>query len=322
MASGSEKSGTITVTLPNGNATITSAVSSDPYVFSAVWSGNTITITPRANLRAGNYSGVLTVTTGDNATFTVNVTFTIEPAPVVNIPDTYDIDLIVSDGGEAKTNLSNASAGTTITVTAMPDEGYELAYITVDGERIYGTSFKMPDHDVTVRVYFTDGTSALPFTDVRPNQWFYDAISYVYTNGMMEGDSATTFNPDGQMTRAMVWAILARIDGETVTGANWIDTARAWAMSKGVSDGTDPKGLVTREMMVTMLWRYAGEPESDYSLSAYTDANSVSDWAAEAMAWAVENGVISGVSATTLAPQGTATRAQCAAILMRSAEDI
>ena len=61
----------------------------------------------------------------------------------------------------------------------------------------------MPDHDVTVRVYFTDGTSALPFTDVTANQWFYEAVSYVYTNGMMEGDSATTFNPDGQMTRAM-----------------------------------------------------------------------------------------------------------------------
>ncbi len=237
-----------------------------------------------------------------------------------NIPDTYDIDLIVSDGGSAKTNLSNASVGTTITVTATPDEGYELDYITVDGERISGTTFKMPAHDVTVRVYFTDGTSTLPFTDVRPNQWFYDAISYVYTNGMMEGDSATTFNPDGQMTRAMVWAILARIDGETVTGANWIDTARTWAMSEGVSDGTDPTGLVTREQLATMLWRYAGEPESDYSLAAYTDASSVSDWAAEAMAWAVENGIVTGVTATTLDPQGTATRAQCAAILMRYAE--
>ena len=237
--------------------------------------------------------------------------------PLPNIPDTYDIDLIVSDGGEAKTNLSNASAGTTITVTVTPDEGYELDYITVDGESISGTTFKMPDHDVTVRVYFTDGTSALPFTDVSANQWFYEAVSYVYTNGMMEGDSATTFNPDGQMTRAMFWAVLGRIDGATITGSNWVETARSWAMAEGVSDGTNPNDYVTREMMVTMLWRYVGEPASDYSLSAYTDANSVSDWAAEAMSWALETGVIEGVTATTLQPQGTATRAQCATIFMR-----
>ena len=175
----------------------------------------------------------------------------------------------------------------------------------------------MPDHDVTVRVYFTDGTSALPFTDVSANQWFYEAVSYVYTNGMMEGDSATTFNPDGQMTRAMFWAVLGRIDGATITGSNWVETARSWAMAEGVSDGTNPNDYVTREMMVTMLWRYAGEPASDESLSAYTDANSVSDWAAEAMSWALETGVIEGVTATTLQPQGTATRAQCATIFMR-----
>jgi len=237
--------------------------------------------------------------------------------PPVNIPDTYDIDLIVGEGGEAKTNFSNASAGTTITITVTPDEGYELDYITVDGERISGTTFKMPDHDVTVRVYFTDGSSTLPFTDVTANQWFYDAVAYVYTNGMMEGDSATTFNPDGRMTRAMFWAVLGRIDGATITGANWVETARSWAMAEGVSDGTNPNDYVTREMMVTMLWRYAGEPASEESLSGYSDAANVSDWAAEAMSWALETGVIEGVTATTLQPQGTATRAQCATIFMR-----
>ena len=253
---------------------------------------------------------------GETVKVTSDMTFT-AIWNAINIPDTYDIDLIVGEGGEAKTNFSNASAGTTITVTVTPDDGYELDYITVDGERISGTSFKMPDHDVTVRVYFTDGTSTLPFTDVSANQWFYDAVAYVYTNGMMEGDSATTFNPDGQMTRAMFWAVLGRIDGATITGANWVETARSWAMAEGVSDGTNPNDYVTREMMVTMLWRYAGEPASDESLSGYSDAASVSDWAAEAMSWALETGVIEGVTATTLQPQGTATRAQCATIFMR-----
>ena len=119
------------------------------------------------------------------------------------------------------------------------------------------------------------------------------------------------------MTRAMFWAVLGRIDGATITGANWVETARSWAMAEGVSDGTNPNDYVTREMMVTMLWRYAGEPESEESLSGYSDAANVSDWAAEAMSWALETGVIEGVTATTLQPQGTATRAQCATIFMR-----
>ena len=237
-----------------------------------------------------------------------------------NIPDTYDIELIVGEGGEARTSLGNASAGTNITVTATPDAGYELAYITVDGERIDGTTFKMPAHDVTVRVYFTNGSASLPFTDVNSGAWFYDYVAYVYANGLMNGTSGTTFEPNANMTRAMVWAILARVDGETVTGANWVETAREWAMANGVSDGTDANGYVTREQLATMLWRYAGEPASSYSLSAFTDADSVSVYAATAMAWAVEHGIISGVTDTTLVPQGTATRAQCAAMLMRFTE--
>ena len=267
-------------------------------------------------------SGNTVYKAGETVTITTNMTFT-AIWNAINIPDTYDIEIADTANGEVSTSLSNASAGSTITITAEPDTGYSVGSVTVTGPdgrgdvtRLNATTytFKMPEGDVTVRVTFTAG---LPFTDVSANQWFYEAVSYVYTNGMMEGDSATTFNPDGQMTRAMFWAVLGRIDGANITGANWIDTARNWAMSKGVSDGTDPNGLVTREMMVTMLWRYAGEPASEESLSGYTDAASVSDWAAEAMSWALETGVIEGVTATTLQPQGTATRAQCATIFMR-----
>ena len=176
----------------------------------------------------------------------------------------------------------------------------------------------MPDKAVTVSAVFVP--VSFPFVDVKTGDWFYDYVAYVYSNGLMDGTSATTFEPNANMTRAMVWAILARIDGETVTGANWIDTARAWAMAEGVSDGTDPNGLVTREQFVTMLWRYAGEPASSYSLAKFTDNASVSDWASTAMAWAVENGIITGVTDTTIVPQGSATRAQCAAMLMRFCE--
>ena len=255
---------------------------------------------------------------GSNYTITYATgTLTVKEAEL-NVPKTHAITVIDPSNGTIKVNPSNGSAGTLITVTATPDEGYELAYVTVDGEKISGSTFRMPDHDVTVSGVFVPVT--FPFVDVKPGDWFYEYVVYVYSNGLMDGTSATTFEPNANMTRAMVWTILARIDGETVTGANWIDTARAWAMAEGVSDGTDPNGLVTREQFATMLWRYAGEPASSYSLAKFTDNASVSDWASTAMSWAVENGVITGVTESTLVPQGTATRAQCAAMLMRFVE--
>ena len=246
-----------------------------------------------------------------------------------NIPDTYPITIEDTANGEVDTSLSNASRGSVITVTVDPDEGYSLGSLTVTGPdgrldvtRVNATTYRftMPEGEVTVRAAFTRG--GLPFTDVAVNAWYYDAVSYAYTNGLMDGVSATAFNPDGNMTRAMVWAILARLDGETVTGSDWVSEARAWAMAEEVSDGTEPNAFVTREQLVTMLWRYAGEPAVSGGLSSWRDAASVSDWAQDAMVWALDEGIITGVTAVTLDPQGTATRAQCAAILMRYAENV
>lgn len=242
----------------------------------------------------------------------------------INIPDPNGITVTQPANGTIKVNPSNGSAGTLITVTATPDEGYELAYVTVDGEKISGNTFRMPDHDVTVSGVFVPVT--FPFVDVKPGDWFYDYVVYVYSNGLMDGTSATTFEPNANMTRAMVWTILARIDGETVTGAAWADTARAWAMAEGVSDGTDPNGLVTREQFATMLWRYAVAKGYDVSIGgntnilSYADYDEISEWAIPAMQWACGSGIITGVTESTLVPQGTATRAQCAAMLMRFVE--
>lgn len=238
----------------------------------------------------------------------------------VNVPETYGIELIVGEGGEAKTNFTNASAGTKITVTATPDEGYELAYITVDGERISGASFTMPDHDVTVRVYFTDAAAPV-FVDVDSGDWFYGYVQYVARNGLMEGVGEGRFDPDGTMTRAMFWAVLARIDGETITGDGWKTQAQDWAVSSGISDGTSADALITREQMVTMLYRYAGSPAAGgMAISEFTDASSVSDYATDAVTWALGEGILTGMGDGTLAPQGTATRAQAAAMLMRFVE--
>ena len=239
----------------------------------------------------------------------------VQDAPTV--PDPNPITITQSANGTISTNFSNASVGATITVTATPNSGYELAYITVNGERIAGNTFTMPDKAVTVSAVFIPATGG--FADVVPGAWYVDAVNYVVANGLMEGTSATTFEPEAQMTRAMFWTILARIDGETITGATWADDARAWAMANGVSDGTNPHAPLPREQLVTMLWRYLGEPATTGTLSAYTDAASVSAWAKTAMAWAIEKGIITGVTTTTLAPQSVATRAQCATILMRNA---
>ncbi len=243
-----------------------------------------------------------------------------------NIPNTHAITVIDPANGSLKVNPSNGSAGTLITVTATPDKGYELAYITVDGERITGSTFRMPDHDVTVSALFVP--VSFPFTDVKSGDWFYDAVAYVYANGLMDGTSATTFEPNANMTRAMVWAILARIDGETVTGADWASAARTWAMAGGVSDGTDPNGPVTREQFATMLYRYAAAKGHDVSIGestnilSYADFASISEYAIPAMQWACGSGIVTGVTDSTLAPQGTATRAQCAAMLMRFIEGV
>ena len=243
-----------------------------------------------------------------------------------NIPNTHAITVIDPANGSLKVNPSNGSAGTLITVTATPDKGYELAYITVDGERITGSTFRMPDHDVTVSALFVP--VSFPFTDVKSGDWFYDAVAYVYANGLMDGTSATTFEPNANMTRAMVWAILARIDGETVTGADWASAARTWAMAGGVSDGTDPNGPVTREQFATMLYRYAAAKGYDVSIGestnilSYVDFASISEYAIPAMQWACGSGIVTGVTDSTLAPQGTATRAQCAAMLMRFIEGV
>ena len=239
-------------------------------------------------------------------------------------------DIVIDDDilhGDIWTSpKSEAEAGDTVHVYADPDAGYVLEDLSVTYRsgrnelkltRVSANhyTFTMPAYNVYVTAEFT--SDGFPFDDVRSNQWFYDAVYYVWANDLMEGVDYDEFNPNGTMTRAMFWAVLGRIDGETITGTNWADEARDWAMSEGVSDGTNPSGLVTREQMVTMLWRYAGERDGSGNLSRYTDGDKVAQYATEAMRWALGNGIIEGTTATTLEPQATATRAQCAAIFMR-----
>ena len=162
-----------------------------------------------------------------------------------------------------------------------------------------------------------------PFTDVREGQWFYEAVKYVYDEGIMNGMDRYTFDPNGSLTRAMVWTMLARLEGvDTENGANWYAKAQEWAVEAGVSDGTDPMGNITREQLVTMLWRLNGSETTTGSLTGFTDYDKVSDWAGNAMLWATVNGIIEGDEANALNPTAGCTRAQAAAMFMRFCENV
>lgn len=172
------------------------------------------------------------------------------------------------------------------------------------------------------------------FTDVNVNSWYHSAIDYVVANKLMNGTSATTFAPDANTTRGQLVTILYRaagspsVDGmknpfKDVPAGTYYTNAVIWASNNGIVNGTSattfaPEMAINREQLVTILHRYAGKPAADMTvLDGYTDAGTVSSFASAAMAWAVDNGVVNGTSATKLSPLATATRAQIAAILMR-----
>jgi len=160
------------------------------------------------------------------------------------------------------------------------------------------------------------------FVDVHPDNWFYEAVRFVNISGLMHGTSDVVFSPNTTLTRAMLITILARTAGvDTTVGDSWYSEAIVWALESGISDGTNLHQNITREQLVTMIFRFAGllEVPTDgrSELYAFSDAEDVSYWASDAKAWAIYAGLIRGRTETTLAPIGTATRAETATILMR-----
>lgn len=179
---------------------------------------------------------------------------------------------------------------------------------------------------------------SLSFTDMN-GHWSYDAVSYVYKNNLMNGINASRFSPDGTLNRAMMVTMLYRMAGSPavsggstfsdVTSGKWYSDAVQWASANGVVNGVGrdrfaPEAQITREQMASMMMRYAQFNQYNTSksadLSAFNDAGSISSWALESMKWANAAGLINGRTASTIAPQGTATRAEAATILMRFCE--
>ena len=182
----------------------------------------------------------------------------------------------------------------------------------------------MPGSKVTITPTFSKIEDVKPsktnFDDVASSAWYADAVQYVTDKGLMNGTDDNQFSPNASTTRGMLMTVLARYAGEDTTGgAIWYEKGMNWAKANGVSDGTNPNANITREQLVTMMYRYAGSPKADGKLDSFSDAASVSTYAADAMQWAVANGIVNG-SNGKLNPQDNATRAEVAAILMRFCE--
>ncbi len=246
--------------------------------------------------------------------------------------------------GSLKANTQWAVEGERVYITAVPDKGYELTWLYVkaaDGTsvKVYDAIkadtyyFFMPDQEVTVSAIFAYDYPDMPFIDVNPNSWYYSAIEFVYNKGIMNGVTASSFNPDGTITRGMIVTMLWRMAGEpSAVSAGFADVAAdsyyakaiAWAANNGIIEGYSassfgPNDAITREQLATVLYRYAkylGYTTTGSSLSGYYDASRVSSWAKDAMGWAVKNGVVTGLSSTWLNPNGTASRAEAAQMFM------
>lgn len=165
----------------------------------------------------------------------------------------------------------------------------------------------------------------MPFADVDRDKWFFGDVDYVWKHYLMSGVSPAAFAPQTTASRAMIWTILARMKGVQMDGNTvpWYEDSQRWAMSEDVSDGTNPQADVTREELAAMLWRSAGMPAPGAAsdLSRFSDGDEVSAFALTAVRWAVSIGLLRGYNGQ-LYPQGTATRAEIAAMVTRWGENM
>lgn len=257
-----------------------------------------------------------------------------------------------TQGGDLTVRPTRAEKGDTVTITVEPDQGYELTALTVtdrNGEELHLThkgdgryTFTMPAGKVEIDAEFEKidlRPDPLPFTDVDGDSWYGEAVRYVYENGLMSGTGADTFAPNAATSRAMVVAVLWRMAGspqtdylltfDDVDPDSYYAEAVRWAASQGITSGYGhtfgPHDPVTREQFAAMLYRFADTYGRDtaqggMALREFADYDAISPYAAQALNWAVGEGILSGTGANTLSPRGQATRAQVALMLCRFLE--
>lgn len=260
---------------------------------------------------------------------------------------TYPPTILETEHGTVTVDPTHPRQGDPVTITAQPDEGYEVGEVTVtrpDGSQVELTEnsdgtwgFTQPGESVTIAVTFRcTGGELCPsahLTDVELNAWYHEAVDYVVEHGIMAGVSATAFQPNGSLTRGQVVQILHNLEGKpeetaeapfTDTAGHWALEAIAWAAQNNVVAGYDdgtfgPEKLVTREEFAQMMYNYAKFKGYDLTaggdLAQFPDAGAISDWAETALSWANGKGLINGHDNGTIDPQGNTTRAQAASIM-------
>lgn len=333
---------------------------SDTPTFTITKSDNTEITLADAVKTAGTYT--ITWSNAGNTTFPDGANYAIqtETAGTLTVSTrssggttTYPVQVEEnSQNGGVQVSPKNAVPGTLVTVTPQPAPGYELATLSVLDQ--YGNevdvnplgngnySFKMPRSRVKVEAtFYCTGSELCPthhLADVLVKAWYHDAVDYVVEHGIMTGTSATTFEPNTTLSRAMVAQILYNLEGQPdisqenqgypyadVNGQAWYGDAVYWARLNGVATGYEnntfrPNQAVTREELAQMLYNYAQYKKITLpalgDLSKFPDGDKVSPWARTAMKWATGLGVINGYEDSTLEPGGDSTRAQAASILM------
>ena len=264
--------------------------------------------------------------------------------------DYYTITASAGTGGSISPSGSvSVREDTDKTFTITPDSGYHISDVLVDGKSVGAvTSYTFEDVQKkhTIEAVFAkdnpDTGVNNPFTDVRPDDWFYEAVIFVYQNNLMNGTSATTFSPNDATTRAQIATIFYRMAGSPAVentnpftdvpygpGTDWYYDAVLWVQQNGIMQGYGdnlfgPGDPVTREQLAVIFYNYAKfkgyDTTASGDLSGFTDAGDLSPWAQEAMKWAVGSGVMSGKGNGILDPKGTATRAEIAAMLQNFIE--
>lgn len=373
---GADASKTYTATFTNPHGFSTFGLSTEPKAVAtvngtnytnfqqAVNAAGTSTIEVKADGQtATDVTHSLTLKNGTNGPITVTIngktimipaggteTFTYTaPTPPRPTEEKHSIT-ISTDGKGQVTGPASAAEDDKVTLTVKPGadkELYDLKVTGEDGKAIAVTkvndttyTFTMPDGKVTVAATFgCDGGDNCPskaFTDLGDKQWYHDSIDYAVENGLLEGTSPTTMEPNATLIRAQLAQILYNIEDkpavtgemifEDVPASEWFYGPVLWANQNEIINGTsattfEPLEAITRQDLALMLYRYAGEPKVTGDLDGFTDADQVGDWAEEAMAWAVAEGIVQGDTPTTLNPTGTATRAEAAAMLQRFLEN-
>ncbi len=281
---------------------------------------------------------------GKNVTVTANWTYNGGGGGGSTSYDYFTITASAGAGGSISPSGSvSVREGRDKTFTITPDSGYRISDVLVDGQSVGAVNtytFDNVQKRHTIEAVFAKenpSTGGNPFTDVKESDWFYDDVMFVYGNGLMSGTSATTFGPNLNTTRAQIAVIFYRMDGspevigdspftdvEYGPGTAWYYDAATWAQQSGVMSGYGndlfgPNDPVTRQQLAVTFYNYAKYKGYDVTaagdLSGFADAGEISPWAQDAMKWAVGIGLMNGKGGGILDPQGTATRAEVAAML-------